>query len=347
MARTIADALNELVNNDPNGLKPQINKKAPLDSPALTGTPTAPTPAEGDNSKKVATTEFVTNLVSKILSFADEDLNSFVELIDQVKKLRSTKATSTALGMVKIGDNINVADGTISITKGNVVDALGYTPPESATGATLYSGTGTNTDGAMTQKSTTEALDGKLNKTDAATTYLTKSTASSTYLTKTDASSTYLGKTATAAAASKVTGGTVTLTGSITGSGSFNSSGNVSISTSGGGSNITLASSTGSSTTAGMTQKAITDALNNKANASDLSNKLDKTDFDREITLQNGAVYFNNGMIVFPASTFNGTSYQQCVLLQDTGGFTIKITGVGNYYFKSDGIYKGNTKIAG
>jgi hypothetical protein len=32
---------------------------APLASPALTGTPTAPTPAEGDNSTKIATTAFV------------------------------------------------------------------------------------------------------------------------------------------------------------------------------------------------------------------------------------------------------------------------------------------------
>lgn len=36
-----------------------IQGKAPLDSPAFTGTPTAPTPASGDDSTKVATTEFV------------------------------------------------------------------------------------------------------------------------------------------------------------------------------------------------------------------------------------------------------------------------------------------------
>ena len=34
---------------------------APLASPALTGTPTAPTPAAGDNSTKIATTAFVTS----------------------------------------------------------------------------------------------------------------------------------------------------------------------------------------------------------------------------------------------------------------------------------------------
>ena len=36
-----------------------FNGKAPLDSPGFTGTPTAPTPATGDNSTKLATTAFV------------------------------------------------------------------------------------------------------------------------------------------------------------------------------------------------------------------------------------------------------------------------------------------------
>lgn len=36
-------------------------EKAPLANPSLTGTPTAPTPATGDNSTKIATTAFVQN----------------------------------------------------------------------------------------------------------------------------------------------------------------------------------------------------------------------------------------------------------------------------------------------
>lgn len=38
-------------------------------------------------------------------------------------------ATSTTLGKVKIGANITVSSGTISLTKSNVTTALGYTPP--------------------------------------------------------------------------------------------------------------------------------------------------------------------------------------------------------------------------
>lgn len=41
------------------GLQTALNAKAPLASPALTGTPTAPTPAENDNTTKIATTAYV------------------------------------------------------------------------------------------------------------------------------------------------------------------------------------------------------------------------------------------------------------------------------------------------
>jgi len=42
-----------------------INQKfAPLASPALTGTPTAPTPTLGDDSTKIATTAFVQDALS-------------------------------------------------------------------------------------------------------------------------------------------------------------------------------------------------------------------------------------------------------------------------------------------
>ena len=44
---------------DPNGINTALAEKAPLASPALTGAPTAPTPAAGDSSTKIATTAFV------------------------------------------------------------------------------------------------------------------------------------------------------------------------------------------------------------------------------------------------------------------------------------------------
>ena len=49
-------------------------------------------------------------------------------------------ATSSTLGGVKIGSNITVSSGTISLTKANVTSALGYTPPTTDTKYTLPTG---------------------------------------------------------------------------------------------------------------------------------------------------------------------------------------------------------------
>lgn len=53
-------------------------------------------------------------------------------------------ATSSTLGGVKIGSNITVSSGTISLTKSNVTAALGYTPPTSAYPTTSTGGSVTS-----------------------------------------------------------------------------------------------------------------------------------------------------------------------------------------------------------
>lgn len=63
------------------GTKAEIDLKAPIDSPALTGTPTAPTPANTDNSTKISTTAFVENtffdkLVAKLASATAASISS-------------------------------------------------------------------------------------------------------------------------------------------------------------------------------------------------------------------------------------------------------------------------------
>lgn len=50
-------------------------------------------------------------------------------------------ATSSTMGGVKIGSNITVSGGTISISKTNVTNALGYTPPTTDTKYTLPNAT--------------------------------------------------------------------------------------------------------------------------------------------------------------------------------------------------------------
>jgi hypothetical protein len=49
----------------------------------------------------------------------------------QANKYSLPTASSSTLGGVKIGSNITVSSGTISLTKANVTTALGYTPPTS------------------------------------------------------------------------------------------------------------------------------------------------------------------------------------------------------------------------
>jgi len=75
------DTLNELaaaLGDDPNFATTMLDAlagKAPLNSPALTGSPTAPTPTTGSNDTSVATTAFVTNAIadgeSGVYTYAD------------------------------------------------------------------------------------------------------------------------------------------------------------------------------------------------------------------------------------------------------------------------------------
>ena len=65
---------------DVTGLTSDLALKAPLASPALTGTPTAPTATAGTNTTQVATTEFVTGAVADLIASAPGALNTLDEL---------------------------------------------------------------------------------------------------------------------------------------------------------------------------------------------------------------------------------------------------------------------------
>lgn len=62
----------------------------------------------------------------KLVSFSDG-----VPIFENIPSYDA--ATSSALGLVKTGSNITNSNGTISITKSNVTNALGYTPPTTDT----------------------------------------------------------------------------------------------------------------------------------------------------------------------------------------------------------------------
>lgn len=82
--RPTAGGFNEVYNK-------MIATAAPLDSPALTGNPTAPTPSPGDNDTSIATTAFVT---SAITAAAGKLIN--------VRVITSTQAYTPTAGTVSI-----------------------------------------------------------------------------------------------------------------------------------------------------------------------------------------------------------------------------------------------------
>jgi hypothetical protein len=65
-AGSYAAATHAHAQSDVTGLTAALDAKAPLASPALSGTPTAPTATAGTNSTQIATTAFVTTAVSAV-----------------------------------------------------------------------------------------------------------------------------------------------------------------------------------------------------------------------------------------------------------------------------------------
>ncbi len=57
-----------------SAIQTQLDEKAPVDSPDLTGVPTAPTAASGTNTTQIATTEFVQNAISGLSSISYESI---------------------------------------------------------------------------------------------------------------------------------------------------------------------------------------------------------------------------------------------------------------------------------
>ena len=73
------DSHNHLISNI-DGLQSALDLKAPLASPALTGTPTAPTAASGTNTTQIATTAFVGTAVANLVDSAPTTLDTLNEL---------------------------------------------------------------------------------------------------------------------------------------------------------------------------------------------------------------------------------------------------------------------------
>lgn len=119
----------------------------------LTGAPTAPTADAGTNTTQIATTAFVQTAVSSKVSVSElatvATSGSYNDLTNKPtipSAYTLPYATSSILGGVKIGNNISVSNGTISLSQTNIISALGYTPSASDT---TYGNATTTSSGLM------------------------------------------------------------------------------------------------------------------------------------------------------------------------------------------------------
>lgn len=90
-----------------------VNTYATKASPAFSGTPTSPTPATSDNSTKIATTEFVRNLINQFKN--DGTLGGIVG------------GSLTQNGWVKFGNGLILQWGTYPKNGGNIMYPISFT----------------------------------------------------------------------------------------------------------------------------------------------------------------------------------------------------------------------------
>lgn len=94
------------------GLSAALAALAPLASPALSGTPTAPTPAAGDNSTRIATMAALTTAIQAIVGLAPADLNTLAEIAARIAADDADQDGLVATVGGKLAKTANLSDLT-------------------------------------------------------------------------------------------------------------------------------------------------------------------------------------------------------------------------------------------
>ncbi len=104
-----------------SAIQTQLDAKAPLASPDLTGVPTAPTASAATNTTQIATTAFVTTAVSNLVDSAPAALNTLNELADALGDDANFATTvSTNIGL-KANTASPTFTGTVTIPTGGSI----------------------------------------------------------------------------------------------------------------------------------------------------------------------------------------------------------------------------------
>ncbi|MEZ5853138.1 MAG: hypothetical protein R3D68_21095 [Hyphomicrobiaceae bacterium] len=132
------------------GLQSALDAKAPLASPALTGTPTAPTAAAGTNTTQLATTAFVAAAVSALINGAPGALDTLSELATALGSDAnfSTTVTNALAGKLAIAANLSDLNNVATARTNLGLGSMALQPASSVaitggsiTGITLDGGT--------------------------------------------------------------------------------------------------------------------------------------------------------------------------------------------------------------
>jgi len=116
---TIADDSHNHTTANVDGLDTALGLKAPLASPALTGTPTAPTASANTNTTQVATTAFVQTEITDLIGGAPGALDTLNELAAAINDDSSYASTITT----NLGTKVDKVTGK-ALSKNDFTDAL-------------------------------------------------------------------------------------------------------------------------------------------------------------------------------------------------------------------------------
>ncbi|WP_410957348.1 phage tail protein [Salmonella sp. SAL00668] len=108
-------------------MKGELDKKANLDSPNLTGTPTAPTTAESDNSQKIATTAFIKQVLLAYAKLASPNFTGKPTAPTADQSSNDTQLATTAFVRSAIAALVDSSPGALD-TLNELAAALGDDP---------------------------------------------------------------------------------------------------------------------------------------------------------------------------------------------------------------------------